>query len=81
PVLGKRLLECVQALLNLKGVTAGEIFGDLDDLKLRSCLTLFALAAGPGSVFEQALRKYYRGERDPLTLEILKRTGQLSGTE
>ena len=71
PVLGARLLECVQALLEVRGRSAAEIFGYPDDLKLRSCLTLFVQVAQPGSVFEQALEKYYRGQPDEQTLSIL----------
>ena len=71
PVLGPRLVECAQALLDVPGRTAHEIFGSPDDLKLRSCATLFARAAPAGSVFEQVLDRYYAGERDPRTLELL----------
>ena len=76
PLLGARLRECVRALLALEGRTANEIFGNPDDLKLRSCLTLFAQAAGPAPaaadrVFGAALAKYYRGEPDPRTLVLL----------
>jgi uncharacterized protein (DUF1810 family) len=77
PTLGARLRECTRAVLAVKGRTAHEIFGSPDDLKLRSCLTLFAAAAasGPGAdahVFGEALGKYYGGEPDPRTLELVK---------
>jgi uncharacterized protein (DUF1810 family) len=76
PLLGARLRECTRALLALEGRTAHEIFGSPDDLKLRSCLTLFAQAAGAAPapqdrLFGAALAKYYRGEPDPLTLRLL----------
>jgi len=76
PLLGGRLRECTRLLLALEGRTAHEIFGSPDDLKLRSCLTLFAYAAEPAPlpdtrVFGEALAKYYRGEPDPRTLELL----------
>jgi uncharacterized protein (DUF1810 family) len=76
PLLGARLRECTRLLLAVEGRTAHEIFGSPDDLKLRSCLTLFAYAADPAPladtrVFGEALAKYYRGEPDPRTLELL----------
>jgi uncharacterized protein (DUF1810 family) len=71
PVLGPRLLECAEAALRVEGRSAEEIFGSPDDLKLRSCATLFACVSPPGSVFDRLLGKYYRGERDPKTLRLL----------
>jgi len=71
PVLGPRLVDCCQALLSLQGKTASQIFGDPDDLKLRSSMTLFALAGGPGSLFEEVLARYFGGGKDRLTLELL----------
>ena len=76
PLLGSRLRECTRMLLAVEGRTAHEIFGSPDDLKLRSCLTLFAQAAGASPapetrVFGEALAKYCRGEPDPRTLELL----------
>ncbi len=76
PLLGGRLRECTRMVLAIEGRTAHEIFGSPDDLKLRSCLTLFAQAAASSparenQVFGEALAKYYRGEPDPLTLKLL----------
>ena len=71
PILGPRLRQCAEAVLGLEGRSATAIFGSPDDLKLRSCATLFACAAPPGSVFDRLLGKYYRGERDPRTLQLL----------
>jgi uncharacterized protein (DUF1810 family) len=71
PVLGPRLLACAEAALGVEGRTAHEIFGSPDDLKLRSCATLFACVTPPDSVFARLLAKYYRGERDPKTLQLL----------
>jgi uncharacterized protein (DUF1810 family) len=71
PTLGPRLLVCVEALLRVEGRSASEIFSSPDDLKLRSCATLFASVSPPGSLFEQLLTKYYAGERDPQTLQKL----------
>lgn len=72
PVLGPRLIECVGAVLQVEGRSAHEIFGSPDDLKLRSCATLFAQVTPPGSVFEQLLEKYFDGASDPRTLELLQ---------
>src|SRR5687767_8900466 len=71
PVLGRRLIECAEAALGVEGRSALEIFGSPDDLKLRSCATLFARVAPPGSVFERLLAKYFRGESDAKTLRLL----------
>lgn len=71
PVLGPRLLECAGALLRVEGRSATEILGSPDDMKLRSCATLFASVLPAGSVFDQLLEKYYRGERDSETLTLL----------
>lgn len=71
PVLGPRLLECAQAAVRVEGRSASEIFGSPDDLKLRSCATLFACALPPDSVFDRLLAKYYRGKRDEKTLQLL----------
>ncbi|MBI1325401.1 DUF1810 family protein [bacterium] len=71
PLLGARLRECAEAMLGVEGRTALEILGSPDDLKARSCMTLFADLAEPRSLFHQVLEKYYAGERCPRTLEIL----------
>jgi uncharacterized protein (DUF1810 family) len=71
PVLGPRLLECAAAAVGVEGQTATEIFGSPDDLKLRSCATLFASVSPPGSVFHRLLEKYYGGKLDEKTLRLL----------
>jgi len=71
PVLGARLVACTELVLNTAGRTAEQIFGYPDDLKFRSSMTLFARAATDDPVFENAVRKYFGGEYDPLTLERL----------
>jgi uncharacterized protein (DUF1810 family) len=71
PVLGPRLREIAEAAVGVEGRTAREIFGSPDDLKLRSCATLFACVSPPGSVFERLLAKYYRDRRDERTLQLL----------
>lgn len=71
PILGQRLLACMEALLEVRDRSAAEIFGFPDDLKVRSCATLFAQAAVAPSIFDRVLDKYYGGERDPRTLALL----------
>ena len=74
PVLGPRLVECCEAVLAVEGRSAREIFGGIDELKLRSSATLFASVSDPGSVFERVLEKYFDGERDARTVELLGQT-------
>ena len=71
PVLGARLVECAEAILAVQGRSVSDIFGYPDDMKLQSSMTLFALVAGPCSVFERVLEKYYEGKRDARTLQIV----------
>jgi uncharacterized protein (DUF1810 family) len=71
PVLGPRLLECCEAVLAVQGRSASDIFGSPDDVKLRSSATLFARVAGPGSVFERLLDKYFGGVPDDRTLLLM----------
>ena len=71
PILGPRLVECAEAALGVEGASAREIFGSPDDVKLRSCATLFASVSPPRSVFERLLDKYFGGERDDHTLRLL----------
>jgi uncharacterized protein (DUF1810 family) len=73
-VLGPRLHACCEVLLGLPSHSAHEIFGTPDDLKLRSCMTLFAAAADSAegkALFEAVLRRYYGGEPDAKTLDLL----------
>lgn len=71
PVLGARLKECSERVLSIQGRTALQIFGPPDNLKFRSSMTLFELVALDEPVFAQALAKYFAGERDPRTLELV----------
>lgn len=68
PVLGPRLIECAQALLEHEKLSARQILGEIDAVKLRSSMTLF-VQAGETEVFEQVLERYFDGEPDPATLE------------
>ena len=71
PVLGQRLREISGVLLELRGSDPVAVFGGIDSMKLKSSMTLFALAAPDDPLFQQVLDKYYGGERDALTLRIL----------
>ena len=71
PVLGPRLQACVTALVQHSDKSAREILGSPDDLKLRSCLTLFAQAAPDNPLFQLALVQFYEGEPDLRTLAML----------
>jgi uncharacterized protein (DUF1810 family) len=72
PILGPRMIECVEALLALENRSARDIMGSPDDLKLRSSATLFAEVSEPGSVFERVVNQYYSSDPDAKTLEILR---------
>jgi uncharacterized protein (DUF1810 family) len=71
PVLGPRLVECCEAAVAIDGRSAAAIFGSPDDLKLRSCATLFAAVSPPGSVFQRVLARFFNGEPDPVTLRLI----------
>ena len=71
PVLGQRLREISGVLLELRGSNPVAVFGGIDSMKLKSSMTLFALAAPDDPIFQQVLDKYYGGEQDALTLRIL----------
>jgi uncharacterized protein (DUF1810 family) len=71
PILGARLQECTRLVLAVGGRSANQIFGSPDDVKFRSCMTLFAQSADDPELFEQALSKYFGGKPDPLTLARL----------
>lgn len=75
PLLGPRLIACSEATLVIAGRSAQEIFGSPDDLKLQSCATLFAELTPAGSVFERVLDRYFSGERDARTLDVLASMG------
>lgn len=72
PVLGARIAECTSIVNSLQGRSARQIFGTPDDMKFRSSMTLFELASGPDSEFASALEKYFAGERDAKTLELVR---------
>ena len=71
PVLGTRLIEICSELLKLPTNNATQVFGTPDDMKLRSCVTLFASLPDADPVFKQVLDKFFGGEGDKLTIQIL----------
>jgi uncharacterized protein (DUF1810 family) len=71
PVLGPRLLECTRALVAVQGISAVEILGEIDAVKLRSSMTLFATAAPHVPLFEQVLDRYFAGKTDAATEQRL----------
>lgn len=71
PVLGQRLRECSAIVADTRGHSIGEIFGYPDDMKFRSSMTLFALAAPEEPIFAVCLQSYFGGEPDPQTLARL----------
>jgi uncharacterized protein (DUF1810 family) len=80
PILGNRLRHDVSLILSHKGKSALEILGSPDDLKFRSCLTLFCEAASDKSdrsLFAEALNQFCNGEPDPRTLNLLRPSNSL----
>lgn len=72
PVLGKRLVEICTALLQLPTADAHAVFGSPDDIKLRSCVTLFAAVPQSTAIFKQVLDKFFAGLRDNKTVQLLQ---------
>lgn len=71
PTLGKRIVEISEVLLTIKGKSANQIFGSPDDMKLKSSMTLFGALENTNPVFQKVLDKYFDGERDRRTLELI----------
>lgn len=72
PILRQRLIEATEAMLAHESLNAATILGELDALKFRSCLTLFSLADPDEPIFAKALERFFGGERDARTLELLR---------
>lgn len=73
--LGPRLRRCCAQLAALRGRSAEQVFGAVDTMKLRSCLTLFEQAAPGEPLFGELLERFFAGERDPATQALLRRDG------
>ena len=72
PLLGARLLECTRTVLEHSGQSARAMFGTPDDMKLRSCMTLFASMAPEQVCFQQVLERFFDGESDAKTIALLE---------
>jgi uncharacterized protein (DUF1810 family) len=72
PVLGPRLTECTGLVVGLEGRSVHQIFGSPDDMKLCSCMTLFAQAAPREALFARVIEKYFDGQPDQATLDLLR---------
>ncbi|MDQ6759825.1 MAG: DUF1810 domain-containing protein [Acidobacteriota bacterium] len=68
PLLGPRLRDCTRLVNLAEGRSVEQIFGYPDDLKFRSCMTLFAEITSSDEVFKSALDKYFEGQSDPRTV-------------
>ena len=71
-LLGARLRQCTQLVLDIRNRTAEDIFGPLDAMKFRSSMTLFSLCSPSRSLFDSAIEKYFDGKKDPRTIELLR---------
>ena len=74
PVLGLRLKSCARLALAVEGRSSVDIFGHIDSLKFRSSMTLFAEVSPGDPIFSDALKKYFGGEPDVMTLRLLGRS-------
>jgi uncharacterized protein (DUF1810 family) len=72
PVLGKNLIEISEVLLALEECDPHVIFGSPDDLKLKSCMTLFSLVSHSNPVFTNVLMKFFDGDDDQATIMLLQ---------
>jgi uncharacterized protein (DUF1810 family) len=73
PLLGSHLIEISQALLELPGNNATEIMGSPDHLKLHSSMTLFSLIPDSNPVFDAVLKKFFKGQQDNGTLQLIRK--------
>lgn len=71
PVLGSRLIDVSNVLLQLPATNATAVMGSPDDMKLRSSMTLFSLVPGGNPVFEAVIKKYFNGNKDSATLQLI----------
>lgn len=80
PILGTHLIAISNALMAINGKTAEEIFGHIDALKLRSCMTLFANVQMANPIFEKVLDKFFGGIPDKRTLEMIGKKSKQTNT-
>ena len=72
PILGPRLRDCTNLVNAIQHQNIAQIFGYPDDMKFRSSMTLFTHVAQDNQEFAEALRRYFGGEPDPMTIERLQ---------
>lgn len=72
-VLGPRLVEITKELLELDTDDPVDVFGDIDALKLNSCMTLFDYVSDDENVFSEVIEKFYNGQKDEKTLQLIKK--------
>lgn len=71
PVLGERLISITTELMAHKQRSALDIFGSPDDIKLRSCMTLFAALPNSNPIFEKVIQQFFQGKKDERTEQLL----------
>jgi len=69
-ILGNRLIECTNAVLQLEHISLRDLFGYPDDLKFISSMTLFSMVPGAPNVFNKALTKFNNGKLDQATIKL-----------
>lgn len=72
PILGQRLVEISNELIKFDHKDANRIFGSPDDVKLKSSMTLFSTVQGANPVFQSVLDKFFDGEKDEKTMQLIK---------
>ena len=72
PVLGARLKQCAQLVMAIEGKGLNDIFGSPDDLKFHSSMSLFAIVAGPSSIFQACLKKFCGNQLDHATVRLVE---------
>ncbi len=72
PLLGPRLIDCTRLVLAVPRRSSEEIFGEVDSLKFRSSMTLFAAVTLREPIFQEALQRFFAGQPDPATLDLLE---------
>lgn len=78
PVLGWRLIECSEAILGANGKSAEEMLGSPDHLKLWSSMTLFAALRPINPVFAGVIERFFGGQRDAQTINLLSNATPVS---
>jgi uncharacterized protein (DUF1810 family) len=80
PVLGSRLIEICNELIKLNSNNANQVFGSPDDMKLKSCMTLFASLSNTNPVFQAVLEKFFKGEKDQKRYKLSRSNRRINST-